>query len=373
MLTLILNLLTSFWSLNAAAFDFEGGGSFKNLTSFEKLRQKGIFQRNDNFLNESRFRLQGALQSTSLRFEFANETFLYHQRPNPALIPLPSTQPQSAWSARWDLVNQPYLEIVNRMDRLFVQWDFHDFQFRLGKQVISLGVGQIFNAVSQMQRYPLIFIDPEFPKTEDAASFHWSGPVTFEARLLPKVPGQLKDNFHLRAKSNQNGWDFALAAGRSDDKTFFGLESAGNLGDSLLRLEAVGYTLSSKDYAQGLIGWDRVFSAVFSTKLEIFYNGFGEDSHGPLTPFRHRSAPFRGTWYVGNASSLELHPLLKIYGISVLNMRDPSLLLHLFLNYSLSNTSDLLLGGYFGFGNNLSEFGGEPSSDISYLAIRWYF
>ena len=191
---------------------------------------------------------------------------------------------------------------------------------------------------------------------------------------MPKNPGQAKDNFHLRVKGDWLGADWALTAGRSDDKEFVGTESALNIGDSLLRAELVSYLKRNKTYGQGLLGFDTVFSAAWSSKWEVFYNGFGGVSH--------RSAPFQGTWYGANLTSWEIHPLLKANLLSILNFEDPSALFHLYFNYSLSSSWDLLLGQFLNRGKGTSEFGGEiplgpgislGQPDITYAALRWYF
>jgi hypothetical protein len=327
-------------------------------------------------------RLQGALSYRLIRLEVANETFFYQRRANPSQIAIPDFNPQSAWNSHWNLVNTTSTELFNRFDRAFVQLDFTKSKLVLGKQVIPMGVGQIFNAVSQMQRYPLIFVDPEFPKTEDAATFIWTGAFQIETRYLPKTPGQSQDNFHVRFKGTVSEVDWGLTTGISDNKTFAGGESAFNLGEALMRAELISYFKASRQYAQGLVGFDYVFTPTLSSKLEVFYNGFGEVAQNPFTGLFHRSAPFQGTWYAGNVTTWEAHPLLKANLISIVNLRDPSVLLHFFLNYSLSNSTDLLVGQFLGVGQGSSEFGGQrrlsPFSslgqpDLSYAALRWYF
>lgn len=317
-----------------------------------------------------------------LRIEAANETFLNYQQANRSVFPVPDFTPASAWNTNQRWVQKDSLSILNRWDRAYFQINADPLQVLIGKQVIPLGVGQIFNAVSQMQRYPLIFIDPEFPKTEDAVSVIYSGAWQWEARYLPKAPGQREDNFHLRTKGSLLDIDVGLIAGRSDDKTFAGVEAAGNWGESLLRGELSGYRYRNRTYGQALLGWDHVFSATWSTKFEVFYNGFGEISGQTLGVFPHRSTPFRGTWYVGNFTTWEIHPLLKAHLLSVCNLQDSSALFHAYLNYSLSNSVDLLGGRFFNLGAGKEEFGGQiPLSpqfglgqpDISYLALRWYF
>ncbi|MFM8313136.1 MAG: hypothetical protein ACKOA8_02515 [Deltaproteobacteria bacterium] len=322
------------------------------------------------------------LSSPHLRIEIADETFLFYQNYNPTTVPIPDFSPTSAWNPKWNWFSNKEMTLYNRIDRAFLQLTYENVQLIAGKQVIAIGVGQIFNAVAQMQRYPLVFIDPEYPKTEDAVTFIWSGNLQLEARYLPKNPGQEKDNFHVRLKGSKKGFDVAFTGGRSDDKNFVGLETAGNLGDALLRAEVLGYTQKGKDYAQSLLGFDYVFSPKWSTKLEFFYNGFGERSSQNLAAYPHRPAPFRGTWYAGNLTTWEIHPLLKANLLSIVNLKDPSALFHLYFNYSISNSLDLLVGQFYNCGKETSEFGGKLSisptlslgqPDITYAAIRWYF
>jgi len=332
--------------------------------------------------NEERLRLQANLSKSFFRLEVANETFFFWEKYNPSVFLVPEYNPTSFWKAQWSLLDEKGKRAFNRFDRAFAQFTWDTGQVLVGKQVISIGVGHIFNAVSQIQRYPLIFIDTEYPKTEDAVSLLWNGPVDLEARYLPKNTGQKEDNFHFRFKEDVSGFDCALTLGKSDDKWFGGLEAAGGVGESVIRAEIVGYRYQDGFRAQGLVGWDSVLSGQVSTKFEVFYNGFGQDTQLAQTGFPHRSTPFQGSWYAGNVSVWEIHPLLKANLISLVNLDDPSVLFHIFANYSLSNNMDLLLGRYLAVGNRSSEFGGKNQilpnlalglPDITYLAWRWYF
>ncbi|NDC23281.1 MAG: hypothetical protein EB120_03235 [Proteobacteria bacterium] len=382
-LGLLLSLCAPLSPITTAnEWSWETGGSLKSFIVFQKLRQTRIYANNEEPFNEERLRLQGSLTYRWARLEIANETFFHYRRNNPSLIPVPDFSPQSAWRPQWTLFDSTNADALNRFDRAFMQLEFGDFKTTFGKQVVPMGVGQIFNAVSQIQRYPLIFIDPEFPKTEDAATFIWSGPFQVEARYLPKSPGQQTDNFHFRMKKTISGIDIALTGGRSDNKTFFGGESAFNVGQGLLRVELVSYFSNQKHYGQGLLGFDYVFSPAWSSKWEVFYNSFGEVTQNPLTGLFHRSAPFQGTWYAGNVTTWEIHPLLKANLVSIVNLKDPSALFHFFLNYSISNSWDLLAGQFLNVGSGTSEFGGQfrltpvmslGQPDISYAALRWYF
>lgn len=349
----------------------------------ERLHQKGIFQKNENYYAEERLRLATSVSGKVVRLEYAGETSLFWQTPNLSAFTVPDIRPRSAWNAEWTLHSGSEVGIYHRIERLNAQLNFDSLEIRLGKQVVATGVGQFFAAISQTQRYPYVVVDPEFQKTEDAATVIWSGPLQLEGRFLPKVGNQREHGYHFRAKGSKDGYDLALTAGRSDDKPYMGLETAGNLSDALLRAECVAYFLNSQTILQGLVGVDYVFSPQWSGKLEGFYNGFGRAKPYVFETYPHRSAPYRGRWYGAMEVVWEAHPLLKINSHLVSNLEDPSLLVHLFLNYSLGNNLDLLLGNYQSFGKEGSEFGGEfpiglPGMsmgypDLTYLAARYYF
>jgi len=350
----------------------------------EWLRQNNIYPSNTVPLTEQRLRLQGTLSKAWFRAEFADETSLFYQKANQPSVPVPTYNPVPAWNASWNLMNTTQTLITNRIDRAYVQFNWAPVELRVGKQVIATGVGHIFNAISQVPRYPFVVVDPEYPVTEDAATVVWDGPLVLEARFLPKVPGQKDHNFHLRAKGTKDGFDVALTAGRSDDKMYVGLESAGNLGESLLRAELVGYDDVGVDYVQSLVGFDTVFSASWSAQFEVFYNGFGSLKPYLLQPLLHRPAPYRGKYYAGATVTWETTARLKTNLLAITNLADPSVLFHLYFNFSLWQSVDLMLGQFLNVGGSTAEFGGKyilpifPQiqwglPDLTYIAVKYYF
>jgi len=367
-----------------AAWQWELGGSLKGIASFQRLRQTGVFSASNLPSLEQRFRLQGSLVRSWLRAEAAHEQSLLLQRPLPAAFPIPSLSPASAWEANSRVTGDSTTSWTQRLDRAFVQLSYSTAELRVGKQVIDTGVGRLFTAVSQVQRYPFVFIDQEYPKTEDAVALAWKGPLTLEARYLPKVRGQRKDGFHLRAKGNQGGYDVAITAGRSDDKPYVGIEAAGNLGDSLLRAEIVGYEWGSASAVQALVGIDRVFSPSWSGQAEVFFNGFGTAGGYTFGPFTHRSAPYRGRWYAGASATWTISPRWKASFGGMANLHDPSGLAYLHTECSLRESLDLVVGQYLGLGGVSSELGGRLAvpglpgvavglPDTSFVELRYYF
>jgi len=347
------------------------------------LRQQGFFEKSSQTFIEERARLYGSLTAGNWRIELANEASVFVRTANVATSPLPVAEPTSAWNTRGKWAESDSVLGTHRVDRANVRFREGDWEMIVGKQVVPNGVGHLFSAVSQVPRQPFVVLDPEFPITEDGVTASWNGPFTIEARYLPRVAGQTKDNFHLRAKGSQRGTDVAVTAGKSDDKTYLGLEAAGNWGDSILRGEMVGYDKNSAGWVQALLGWDYAYSATWRNEWEIFYNGFGTFRPRGFSAPLHRSAPYQGQWYLGSNVVYDPDPRWKISLLTTIALPEPSALFHLSVTHSLDSNLDIISGAYLGVGSrDESEFGGKAPAlagmalglpDMIYLLLKWSF
>lgn len=360
-------------------------GSYKSIAALQRHRQQGLYPNDQVPLTEQRLRVGGALTKDWFRLEVANEILACAQVPNPPRLPLPPTDPTPAFDATVNIHTSDSLTLFNRLDRAFAQAQLDSFEVTVGKQVIPMGVGRLFGAVSQTPRRSLLFVDPEYPVTEDAVSVSWHGPVLVEARFLPRTADQAGHNFHFRLGERSPLFDLILTLGRSDDKAFMGIEGAANLGSVILRGELAGYDYEAGSRYQVVLGYDQVLDAQWSAEAELHYNGFGsaspDDYSAAVSP--HRSAPALGRWYAGAKVAYEATPLLKGALSAVMNLGDPSTLLHLSLSYAVTQTWEIVVGQFLGLGTHpKSEFGGTlPLApgfsagipDLTYVVLRMHF
>ena len=323
-LTWILFGFPQHWILaqDEALIETSFRGQLKPIAGVQFLRQENLYSQSTVFYNEDRLRLSGTVSKKWFYAEAANETRFFSQSNNPAYFPTPSFSQSAFWDARWKLQEENNSSVYTRMDRAFVQASTDLFELRLGKQVVPIGVGHLFSAISQTPRYSFVEVDSEYDKTEDAATVILKQGIRLEARYLPKNPGQEKDNFHLRWLFDLKGADTALIAGQTDDKYFTGIESTRNIGDGVLRAEVVVYEKNNVYHAQTLVGWDKVWNPKWSSKHEFFLNGFGKDEGYLLEPFPHRSSNYRGRYYFGNLVTYEWNAKLKFNVLAIANLLD---------------------------------------------------
>lgn len=385
-LILLVALMKAGWCA-AIPLDLQISGSAKTIANAQFLRHQNIYSKDTVLQGEERLWVNSAITAGTVMLEFTQEASFFAETTNTTAVSVPEFSPRNAWDAEWSLWNSNGTRGIYRIPRLYLQITSGDFEARVGKQVVAIGVGKLFSAVSQLPRLPFTMVDQEYQRGEDALSLKWGKGLVLEGRFLPKVSSQKDHNFHLRAKAQKGGYDIGLTTGRSDDKVFMGLEMAGNLGDDLLRAEIVGFRHGDKDVVQALLGFDHVFNAKWSMTFETFYNGFGDLYDDYQLAYPHRSTPYRGRYYLGATVTWEMSDRLKASLTEIVNLLDPSFLSNLQFNYSLGNNLDLLVGQYLSVsGRPKGEFGGKTPipvplpvtlsvglPDLTYAAMRWYF
>lgn len=365
--------------------NFSFRGQLKPIVGLKQLRQENLYLDSLIPYQEDRLRFETSFSKNWFYAEVVNETSYFIEKKNTPFFPFAISDSEPFWNPVWKIDEAETTLLKTRLDRAYVQASFDAFELRVGKQIVPIGVGHIFTTISQTPRYPFIVVDPEYDKTEDAATLIWKQGIKLEARYLARDKGKEKDNFHLRWLFRLAETDAVLTAGQTDGKKFAAFEGSRSVGDAVLRAELSVYEREERYFTEGLIGWDKVWNAKWSSKTEVFYNGFGNETYSTLEPFPHRSSNFRGKLYFGNLLGYEWTPKWKVNFLALANLNDPSFLLHLYFNYSLSDNVDLIAGHYQNLKTkDTSEFGGKlelptlPTvklglPDLTYLLMRWAF
>ncbi len=337
-------ILKALFSIPLSAADLSIGGSLKSIGDYTSSGRQ--------FQNEERLRTELVGDWSPVRFEYAGETSYFYSPLSQDIEPPP------AWKAKWQLYNERDHRLIHQINRLTLQAQHESFRLTLGKQVVPMGVGQIFHAVNQTPLVSYLKLDSEYSATEDGITFSIKGKTSLETRYLFKTPGQQKNNFHGRLKQEWGGVDSALTGGQSDDKRFVGLELASGLGEAVIAGEGVAYFQGNQRYLQALLALSHALSSTWSFRIESFYNEF--------LPFMHRAATFsRGKYYLGSVLTWDTTARLKSSLSVIANLSDSTSLNHLSFSYSWEQNLDLLIGSYF----NLN----SADPDITYASLRYTF
>ena len=189
-------------------------------------------------------------------------------------------------------------------------------------------------------------------------------------------------------------YDVLLAQSYGDSVLGFGASK--NVGGSVWTADAVVTRTDHDTYAQLVTNltysWNW-FDRNMSGAVEYFFNGFGQrtGAYDPLNLTNNPDLVERitrgelfsiGRHYLAGSVTIEMTPLWGVTPTLLANLSDPSGLLQLVTNYSLSDNMTLLGSINVPLGPRGSEFGGvsagQPDRYLSggaglFAQIAWYF
>lgn len=350
------------------------------------------------------------LSSTRLRLELSGETpagwrteaALDHQLlgTDPAgIIPLPgdgvnrrldldhSWQHDAGWASRL------------QVDRLALAYSGGRLDMTFGRQAIGFGRIVISSPLDIIAPFPPDALDTDIRPGVDALRL--TGHYGLDGQLgAIAVFGDHSrhDSYLITWEDNRAGIDLLAIGGILRERPMFGAGLAGSLGTLGLKAEAAAYRGERVDESGGDRSRHMVIAAVeswyrFDSGLTLItqylYNGAGSREPDEY-PYVMQSAPVQeglvallGRNYLLAAPSYELHPLVTLNGLLILNLDDDSWLLRPTLAVNLAD--DLSLELFWSrpegasprqrpapFPPSLrSEFGSQGESAGFFL--KWYF
>ncbi len=294
--------------------------------------------------------------------------------------------------------------ILHRIDRLAVGYASEKAVLRLGRQTLSWGNGLFYAPLDLVNPFDPAAVDTEYKPGDDMLYLQYlrdSGDDVQVAYVARRDPG---------SGNATNGVSTAAAKyhGIRGDAEFDVL-LADHYGDTVLGIglgRSVGGAIVRGDLVTTRTGDDTVVQLVanlsyswtwsgrnMSGAVEYFFNGFGQraDAYAPtdladnpdLVDRIVRGELFSiGRHYVAGSVLIEMTPLWTLTPTVLANVADPSGLLQVVSNVSLSDNMTLLASINVPVGPKGSEFGGiaaeQPDRFLSggaglFAQLAWYF
>jgi hypothetical protein len=296
----------------------------------------------------------------------------------------------------WNLTESERGSWRHRFDRLSLQASTGPVEITLGRQAISWATTLFLTPAD-----PFAPFDPSDPFREyrggvDALRVRtFSGPFTeYEVVVRPAETTQGTTMTALgRWSTSRGGWAFGGWGGLLHDEGAAALFSTGALGATSVRVEtALREDPDGGALLRASLGFDRFFQPRgkdLYALLEIQYDGFGAASADELIgvalspAFGRGDLQVLGRWTAATQASYQLHPLVAVDALALVNLTDPSLLVAPGVSWSTTSTASTLLGTFFGFGEGAtiggpgslprlgSEYGSVPP--LGYLSLSLYF
>ncbi|GHE05400.1 hypothetical protein U879_04025 [Defluviimonas sp. 20V17] len=323
-------------------------------------------------------------------------------RSKAALLPAPP--PATLFDLSETLTDSGNRRLTQRIDRLSLGYSTPHFVFRIGRQALTWGAGQVFHPMDLVDPFAPNAVDTEYKPGVDMiyTQILFDDGSDLQAVAAPRravAGGPVSGNastFALHYHRSIGAFGLSLLAARDRGDWTAGLGLSGPLGGATWNAEivptreAAGATrvsgLLNISGATTLAGRNATYYA------EYFHNGFGVPGSGAaldslpsdLTARLTRGQIFTVSRnYLAAGGAWDWTPLLTLSPSLIVNLDDRSFYVSAESKWSLSDNSMLLIGLQAPVGPHGTEFGGLPVSGTTapysaepttaFLQFRRYF
>lgn len=273
--------------------------------------------------------------------------------------------------------------LVHRLDRLVVTYTTERFVLRAGRQALTWGRGYFFAPMDIVNPFDPAAIDTEYKPGDDMlyAQALFDDGDDLQFALVARRDPQTGDAEYgestaaLKYHGFAGAYDFDLLAADVHGDATLGGGFGRALGGAQWNVDVVVTDSDGETVVQAVS--NLAYSWVFADRnmtgvIEYYFNGFGQRA-GRYSPAELESNPALvdriarrelytlGRHYLGATLTVELTPLLTLSPVVLANVGDPSGLIQLIANLSLSDNVVVIGSVDLPTGADGTEFGGIAS------------
>jgi len=273
------------------------------------------------------------------------------------------------------------------IDRLYIDWNYNEFQLTAGRQRIAWGTSWVWNPIDIFNPLSVLDFDYEERPAVDALRMQYYTGAVSKVEFAFK-PAKEKENIIVSGLLSINMWDydFNLIGGVKNERWLGGAGWAGDISGAGFRGEVlisegrkvaspfsnISFGSDDINYSFVLSG-DYTFPNSFYIHTEVLYNNIGVEA---LTAQFQQEALNLGLltaarWSLYQEFAYDFHPLVRGTVFSLFNPDDKSFVIVPSASYSVITNLDFLLLLMFFEGKPLTEFG-EYGSTI-FLRFKYSF
>lgn len=280
------------------------------------------------------------------------------------------------------------LSVKTRTDRLWLGLSVPHLDLRIGRQALSFGKGMMFTPMDLVNPFTPATVDSEYKPGIDAvrADAYWgmANQVTVAAAYAGSwdLDGLI---FSAYGQTTLGVWDVGLFLGAVHKDVVAGLAVAGSAGPVGLQGE-VTFTHPPPDtdedpFVRASFGGMVRPTGRTTVSGEVYFqsNGASEPSDylGKYTEPRYERGELWavGRTYAGLSLAQELTPTLYGSLFAIANLGDQSAMVGPGLSWAVSQSSDLVVSGYYGLGQRPTEltwdevFASGATTEADFLAL----
>ena len=294
--------------------------------------------------------------------------------------------------------------MLHRLDRLWVGYTSEKAVVRFGRQALTWGNGLFYAPMDLVNPFDPAAIDTEYKAGDDmlyaqylrADGSDLQSAYVFRRDLMSGNVDADEVTIAVKYHKRAGEWEYDALLSQSYGDSVAGIGARRNIGGAVWSGDIVFTDTESDIHVQVVTNLSYSWNwggKNMSGALEYYFNGFGQSAgnydlialanNPDLLQRLNRAELFAlGRHYVAGSVTIEMTPLWGLSPTILVNVRDPSALLQLVTNYSVSDNMTLLGSINIPIGASGTEFGGiQPvmqgryfSSDVGVFAqIAWYF
>jgi len=294
--------------------------------------------------------------------------------------------------------------LLQRLDRLWVGYTSEKTVVRFGRQALSWGNGLFFAPMDLVNPFDPATIDTEYKAGDDMLYLQYLRDSGDDLQAAYVVRRNLLTNEvdadDATAAVKYHGFagrgEYDLLVARDYDDAVLGIGGSRSIGGAVWRADVVATRADDETTWQFVTNLSYSWTwggRNMSGAIEYYFDGFGQHA-GDYDPASLANNPALierlvrgetfnlGRQYLAGSVLIEMTPLWTVTPTALVNLADPSALLQLVTNYSLSDNMVLLASLNLPVGPNGSEYGGiDTGIPGLYLAsgpglfaqFAWYF
>ncbi len=268
-----------------------------------------------------------------------------------------------------------------QFDRLFLDYNYSDWQFTIGRQRIAWGTSFVWNITDLFNPQSVLDFDYEEKPGSDAFRIQYYTGVASRLELVLKPsPDKFERTAALLWLFNKWNYDFYLIGAWQFDKPLLAAAYAGDIygagfrgefkmSDKISQEQLEGtlnpfsnsnYSDSDKKNISAVISLDYTFANSLYLHSEMMYNSIGKKENTGMFNLQAIKAgllsPARLSLFFETA--YDLHPLVRSNLFMLYNPDDNSSIFVPSISWSVITNLDLYMIGFITDGDLGSEFGG---------------
>jgi hypothetical protein len=294
--------------------------------------------------------------------------------------------------------------LVHRLDRLWIGHTSEKTVVRLGRQALSWGNGLFYAPMDLVNPFDPVTIDTEYKMGDDMLYLQYlkdsgsdiQGAYVVRRNYLSGEVDERSATLALKYHGFMGEGEFDVLVARHYQDGVLGVGTSHALGGAHWSGDLVITDTEADTHVQ--LSTNLSYSWTLRGKnmsgvVEYHFNGMGQPSgqYDPLSLLQNPDLFLRlargesfalGRHYLAGSIMIEMTPLWSVTPTLLTNLTDPSGLLQLISQYSLSDNATLLGSVNIPFGSNGSEFGGIESVVAGryrsigagiFAQFAWYF